>query len=108
MTLLDIILWVITGGGAGVLAYALIKHAPPKWRAWFESLSTDMRRYAAFIVAGLLGVAFEVIAIGMQYVIKPPTWRDWVETLVATFMTAGASIIVSQIAHAKGELSRRL
>ena len=95
-TLSDAVIWLLNGGGAGVLTYLAIDKVP-----FLKKLGPDNKRYASY---GLV-VLFAGLAWGfgmlMGYMSVPGHWREWVEVAFSTMFTA---LVTSLTIHAKRDL----
>ena len=99
MTLQGALEWLIVGGGAGWLAYALIG-----WIPGFEKLRDDLKRYVSFIITGILAcIGFELEVI-FNFRAKPESAQAWIEALFAIIAVA---ITVSQTIHGARVLRRK-
>lgn len=83
--------WVISGGGAGYLAFKLIDGIPK-----LKGLPPRHKRMAAISIAGGLAIAGYLFAVAMFYESAPVGWRSWVEQLV---YIAGLGAVGSQVVH---------
>ena len=95
-TLLDlraILIWCISGGGGGVIAWWLIPHV-----AWMAALEYEHKRWCAMTLAGIVGVMATCASVIVFRDSAPADWRGWAIKLVAVFMTAA---IAGQLAHAR-------
>lgn len=90
------LIWIVSGGGAGVLAYFLMEKIPA-----FANLSSEGKRYASVALAALCGIGAFLVAIVMLYRPEPETWRQWVEQL---FAAAFVSVTTSQVIHGRAKL----
>ena len=95
-TLLDlrsILIWLISGGGGGVIAWWLIPHV-----AWMAALEYEHKRWCAMALAGIVGVLATCASVIVFQDSAPADWRGWVIKLVGVFMAAA---IAGQLAHAR-------
>ena len=95
-TLYDVLKWGTTIG-AGVLAYHIVA------RTRLNLLPPAEKRWAAFLIAGLIAVAFWAAQIAMLYAPEPIGWRAWIEGAVAVIC---AAIVASQAVHGARDLER--
>jgi hypothetical protein len=97
MTLKEAIAWVLSQGGAGMVAFWIVeKIISNNWRA-------DHKRYIAFVLTAAIACGSFYFATVMGYMPTPQTWRGWIEQL---FQAASGAILVSQVAHAAIVLRR--
>lgn len=96
MELNELLAWVISGGGAGVLAYWLAAH----WD-WLQEQSAEVKRYVTLAGASLLGMLAYGASVAMLYVAAPVDARGWIEAL---FSVAALAVIGSQALHGRREL----
>ena len=83
------ILWVALGGGAGVVAYALLG----KVKA-FENLTPEYKRYVSLVATAALAVGAFLAASGLGYVDAPITAQGWLEKLSAIAYASTATALV--------------
>lgn len=89
--------WVIRLG-AMLLAFWFTERI-----AWPED--AEARRYVAFVVAAVIGLAAWYIGIEFGYIEKPPAdWHAWVESGAAVVLTI---VLGAQVVHARAVLSKR-
>ena len=93
----EILVWLISGGGAGVLTFWLMDHVPALVR-----LPADRKRYASLALAMVLPVMAWLVMVGMGYVAAPATSQAWVEQI---FSLAAGALLVSQGMHGALRLS---
>jgi len=92
MDLKDILSWLVSGGGAAVVAYFLIAKIKFFWQ--FEG---DTKRYIAFALSGGIAVAaWLVLALGTE-TLPVGNWWVWAQKLVLVFTT---SFSLSQLIQA--------
>jgi hypothetical protein len=95
-TLLDlrsVLIWCISGGGGGVIAWWLIPRVP-----WMAALAYEHKRWCAMILAGFVGVLATCASVIAFEDSAPADWRGWGIKLVAVFMTAA---VAGQLAHSR-------
>jgi len=106
MTLVQFLVWLIGGGGGGVIASWVIE----KW-CWAQGLQSEMKRYLAWAITALFGMgAFFLLGwLGETAQISwlgswPQTAQEWANTLwiVATFGILGGGV-----KHARTVLSEK-
>ena len=95
----EVLGWIISSGGAGVLAYWLMEHIP-----FLVALSAEWKRYASFVLSGAIACLAFVALVFSGFEPQPATWQAWVDALLSVI--AGA-VIVAQGAHARLKLSKR-
>jgi len=92
MELTDILTWVVSGGGAAVVAYFLIGKIKFFWQ--FEG---DTKRYIAFGLSGLVAVAAWLLLSFGTETLPAGNWWVWAQKLVLVFTT---SFSLSQLIQA--------
>jgi len=98
--LLQGLIWLIQGGGAGVVIYYVIE----KWlkpTAWFQKLTSEQVRWVGIGASALLGIACYGFGIWMRYFVTPIDVREWVNHLIAVGFT---SAVASQLWHGAKKL----
>lgn len=105
MELTELLTWILSGGGAGVIAYWAMEHL-----AFLVQLKAQYKRYVSLALAGGLAMLGYLAAVGMNYQVGPETAKGWIEAL---FSVIGVAIGLSQLIHGvkilpmrKGQLSR--
>jgi len=96
MSLTQLLVWLISGGGGGVIASWIIERWP-----WAKGLQSELKRYlawamtalfavGAFFLLGWLGQTAQVSWLGAW----PQTAQEWANTLwiVATFGILGGGV----------------
>lgn len=96
MELSEFIAWIVTGGGAGIVAYFLMEKV-----ARLSNLPPEPKRYAAFALSGAVAVAAWCAGAGLGYYPFPAGAVDWIEQVFAIGTSAFA---LSQIIHARTKL----
>lgn len=99
ITLLALIGWILTNGGAGVLTYFVMDKI-----RWFKDMDADYKRYWSVGIAALIAAAAWGIGMLMTYYPVPADWRAWVET---AFATIGIAVVASQLTHGATDLRER-
>ena len=99
MELSELLAWLVSGGGAGVIAYWLLGVIPA-----FEELAAEAKRYVAFALTAALAVGAWYVTILLQCTPQPETAKAWIE---AVFSVIAVALGVNQIIHAKRVLSKR-
>lgn len=92
-SLLDAIVWVLSGGGAGALAYWLIERSGA-----VVDIPPRLKRPLAFAFTGLIAVGAYVGAVLMGYDQVPPDVFAWIEVL---YSVVAAAILTSQLLHVR-------
>ncbi|NIQ88593.1 MAG: hypothetical protein GWN93_05755 [Deltaproteobacteria bacterium] len=98
-TLLDAIIWVLNGGGAGALTYLAIDKIK-----WLSNLGPDNKRYASYVLILLLSAVAWGFGMLMGYMPVPGHWREWVEVAFTTLFTG---LFTSLTIHAKIDLRKK-
>lgn len=100
MELSEFLLWLVTGGGAGVVGYYLMDQVVK----YFPNLSSELKRYLSLaIAAGLAMLAYYVQTV-LAYVPSPETAQAWIEAL---FSVAAVAIGLSQAVHGRVKLAQK-
>ena len=87
----DLLTWILSGGGAGVVSYWLMERL-----AFLVALPAQYKRYVSLAIAGGLAVLGYLAAVGMSYQAEPETTRAWIEALSSVI---GVAIGLSQLIH---------
>ncbi len=85
------LMWVVTGGGAGFGARALLEKSK-----WFQKQTPKAKLWLAGVCSGLLGAGAYAVAVALTYQTAPVGTIAWMEALVAAAVTAAG---VSQYLH---------
>jgi hypothetical protein len=96
MALSELLTWVLSGGGAGVVSYWLMEHL-----AFLVQLKPQSKRYVSLAIAGGLAILGYLAAVGMGYQAEPGTVKGWVEVL---FSVVGVAVGLSQFIHGAKKL----
>ena len=99
LTLKEAVLWVMSGGGAGVIAYLLIGNVKA-----LKSLAPDYKRYVSIALTALLALAAWGAGMGMQYLQVPVDWRGWIES---AFSIIAVALFASQGIHGVVDLRQK-
>ena len=99
LSLGEAIAWVLSGGGAGVIAFFLMEKV-----RFLADLGSDYKRYASILLTGVLALAAWGAGMGMQYLTVPADWRGWVE---AAFSTIAVALVTAQTIHGATALRQR-
>lgn len=92
MTLLEVIVWVASGGGAGILGYWLMNNVP----ALKNMQSSAWKRVVSMLIAGAIAIAAYSLGIAMAYSPTPANSKEWVEVL---FNVAAIAAGLGQLIH---------
>jgi hypothetical protein len=101
MKLVELLVWLVSGGGAGVASYWLwheLEEVIPILKKW----SAKAKRYANLLLASLLGTVAFMAGVWMGYEATPEDVRAWIE---AIFSAIALSIALSQIIHGERDLA---
>ena len=88
---LDMMLkWVLTGGGAGILAYFLIEYWP-----WASGLEKRPKQIVAWIISGALGMGAWAFLVALGLEAAPDAWQGWAVALanVAIIAASGSKVL---------------
>ena len=96
MELSELLSWVISGGGAAVVAYFLIERV-----AALKALAPEAKRYVAIALSAVLAVGAWFCAAAMGYAAWPVGANAWIEQL---FLIATSAFTLSQIIHGAARL----
>lgn len=92
MDLRDALMWLLSGGGAGLAAWYIMERV-----AFLKNIEElEWKRVAAYAIASSIGILAYLLLVTMLYEAAPATWREWVEKL---FNVASIAIISSQLKH---------
>ena len=98
-TLGEAIAWVLSGGGAGVIAYFLMEKVE-----FLADLGADYKRYVSIALTAALALLAWGAGLGMQYLAVPADWRGWIE---AAFSTIAVALVTAQTIHGATALRKR-
>ena len=89
MELSEWLIWLIGGGGAGVVTYWLLERLP------LESWTSEAKRFLALALSALLACAAFAASVGLDYRPDPGTAQSWLEALfaVAFFAVTGIQVV---------------
>jgi len=93
MELHEFLAWIISGGGAGVLAYLLMGQV-----AGLASLAPKCKRAVTFLLSAVLAMAAYTVAAYAGYQDPPQTGFVWVEKL---FLVASTSFGLATLIHTR-------
>lgn len=99
MTLQEVVVWILSGPGAGMIAYWLIEKIE-----YFASLVPLEKRFVS--IALPIGIAWVIylFGMGMGYVAQPAEIREWIEALFAVGWAAAG---IGQLIHGVAKLPGR-
>jgi hypothetical protein len=96
-TLKQLAAWVLTGGGAGVLAYWVIDHLN------LSTWNDEQKRWLAWALGGIAAIGFWWLEIAMLWVPNPADWREGLSQGVAVL---GMAFMSSQMLQARVRQAR--
>ena len=99
MTLLEFVIWVVSGGGAGVFSYFLMEKVQ-----FLANLASEVKRYVGIGLTSLIALAFWAGGIGLGYFEQPAGWQAWLE---GAFAIAWAANTVALVIHGRTKLRLR-
>jgi len=91
MSLQEFLIWVLSGGGAGVVAFLLME-----WIGNNTDLQSDLKRYLSLALAGVVAVGAYSAGVAMGYEPMPEDVRGWIE---AVFAVIAVAVMSSQAVH---------
>lgn len=100
ITLAEFLVWLASGGGAGIVAYLAVRHI-----SFLKNLRHDVKRYVSIVLTGLVAAAAWFGMVGLEYIAVPLTWQGWVESV---FAVVAVAIITSQTVHGAVDLRERV
>lgn len=94
-----VLTWLVSGGGAGVLAYFLMEKVPE-----LQQAQPEYKRYISLALAAVLSMAAFAVAVAFGYHAEPASEQGWFEALFAVaFIATG----LGQVIHGKVKLGKR-
>ena len=87
--------WLVSGGGAAVVASWLLDKVK-----WLHDLAFEPKRWASLGLTAALAVLAYTAQVGIGYVAEPIGWRGWLEALC---LVGTSSFALSQMIHARKE-----
>ena len=99
LSLGEAIAWVLSGGGAGIIAYFVVGKVK-----FLKELGPDYKRYASLGITALLALAAWGAGLGMEYLKMPVDWRGWME---AAFSVIAIALFAAQGIHGAVDLRAR-
>ena len=100
MELSEFLLWLVTGGGAGLFGYWLMDRVVKR----FPGLSSELKRYLSLVIAAGLAMLAYYVQTMLAYVPSPETAQAWIEAL---FSVAAVAISLSQVVHGRVKLGSK-
>jgi len=91
--------WVVSGGGAGLLAYQIVDGI-----RWFKELPGEPKRYVSWAIAGTISVGAWATLTWFGAGEWPVTPQAWI---AAVFQVVALGILGSEVTHARRDLSKR-
>jgi len=98
----QILVWLITGGGAGVVVFYGWEIAEREWPALGE-MAPHYERYATIGLVFVVAVGAYLASVWLGYEAAPADARGWIEAIVSV---AGVALPTSLALH--GEKKRRV
>ena len=99
MTLIEVLAWLVSEGGAVTAAYKLVERVPK-----LAALAPEPKRYAALSIAGGFAAVIYALTVALGLSPVPVGWQAWVVTLLNTALTAA---VAGQVVHARAVLSQK-
>lgn len=99
MELGEVMIWLLQGGGAGIVTYWLMENLP-----FLVSLSSESKRYVSLLLTGVLSIGAFGIAVVLGYVAQPETAKVWIE---AVFSVVAVALNFSLLIHGRQQLRVR-
>jgi len=88
--------WVVSGGGAGAIAYWALGRS-----SWYARQSAERKRYVAVLASFVLADIFWLALVAAGYTAAPVNTLGWVEQL---FLVGTTAFGLSQVIHGAREL----
>ena len=100
VTLVEFLVWLATGGGAGLFSYWFWGRLEA-WSKKVDNLSKELKGYLTIALTILVscGAGYGLTLLGVESV--PPTLQGWVEYL---FSVGGTAVSLSKVIHAARQL----
>ena len=98
MELKVFLLWLVTGGGAGIVGYWLMDQVTKR----FPDMTSELKRYLSLTIAAVLAMLAYYVQTVLAYVPTPETTQAWIEVL---FSVAAVAIGLSQAIHGRIKLA---
>jgi hypothetical protein len=83
MDLKQFVIWILTGGGAGFIAYALVESVP-----FLKALAADYKRYVSLALISVLSGGTWALTIWLGWTAMPATPQAWLESVFSVVATA--------------------
>ncbi len=96
MELQEFLRWVVSGGGAGIIAYYILS----RWE-WYARQNAERKRYLAILVTFVLADVFWLAMVWAGYNAAPANALGWVEQL---FLVGTSAFGLSQVIHGARDL----
>ena len=97
MELSEWLIWLVAGGGAGVVTYWLLERLP------LEGWTAEAKRYLALSLSALLACVAFAASVGLDYRPDPGTAQAWFEAL---FAVAFVAVTSGQVVHGRLRLDK--
>jgi hypothetical protein len=94
--LAQVLTWLFSGPGAGVITFYLMEKIPE-----LAKLSSEAKRYVSLAMASVLAMGAFAGAVGLGYEAAPQSAQAWIEAL---FAVAFVSTGLSQVLHGRSKL----
>lgn len=96
MSLQEFLIWILTRGGAGIIAFALME-----WIGRHTNISAEIMRYLSLVLAALVAFGAYMAGVWIGYEPLPETTRAWIEGI---FSAIAIAIPLSQAIHGRVRL----
>jgi hypothetical protein len=93
------LVWLVSGGGAGTVAYWFLEREFVK--DWLADLSSEYKRYLALTMAFLLGDVGYALLVAIGTEVAPVGTLAWIKALVAAGSLAAG---LGQVVHGRRRL----
>lgn len=102
MELQEFLVWLISGGGAGIIGYALVGPIQKLWEKLTRvAIHGKVKRYLSLALAGAVASSAYYCATVLSYVPSPVGAQAWLEAL---FSVVAVAIGLSQAIHGARKL----
>ena len=98
MELQEVLVWLLQGGGAGVVTYWLMENLP-----FLVNLTSENKRYASLVLTAALSIGAFLIAVALRYEAQPETLKAWLE---AVFRVVAMALNLSLVIHGYKQLKK--
>lgn len=99
MDLKTFIVWILTGGGAGLVAYAIVEAVP-----FLQTLAEDYKRYVSLALISVLAAGAWALTVWFGWTAVPATAQDWVYELFSVIATA---LLTAKTIHGARDLRQK-